>query len=261
MASLNVEEKSELLPSSPNPLKALDLLEGLAQCPGGAGVSELAEMTKLSKSSAYRILAALVERQYVVKDKVTKQYRLGFRLLSLSSTILDSIEIKHLARNELRAISEATGETVHLLCLDGTEAIYIDKIDTPNTIGLKSQIGKRIPLYCTGGGKAILAYEPPSFIQSYLGKTPLLPRTRNTLTTPAALLEELKRIRSQGYALDNEEHNSNITCIAVPLISRSGDVVASISVSAPTYRFPLERALSYRDLLLTCARNISDCIP
>lgn len=247
--------------ASPNPLKALDILEGLATCSNGASVSELSLITGLSKSSVYRILTALAERQYVIKDDTTKIYRLGFRLLSLSSAILDSIEIKHVARSELRRISEASGETVHLLCLDGLEAVYIDKVDTPNAIGLKSQIGKRIPLYCTGGGKAILAYKPFDFIQLYIGRTPLVACTPKTLTTPDSLMAELDNIRKNGYALDDEEHHTNITCIAVPVLTRHGDVVASISISAPSYRFSVERALTYKDLLISCTQNIAQRLP
>lgn len=258
---MNSPSVSEKETSASHPLKALDLLEGLAQRPNGAGISELAELTSLSKSSVHRILTALVERQYVVKDENTKIYRLGFRLLSLSGAILESLELKQVARSGMRQVAEACGETVHLLCLDGLDAVYIDKVDTPNAIGLKSQIGKRIPLYCTGGGKAILAYKSPAFVQSYIDKTPLLACTQHTLTTPQALLDELAQVRQQGYALDREEHHSNITCIAAPLFSRSGEVAASISISAPSYRFPLERALSYRELLLSCAQSISQQLP
>ena len=243
--------------AAPNPLKALDILEGLAQGPKGAGVSELAEMTQLSKSSVYRILMALVQRQYVVKDDHAKVYQLGFRPLSLASAVLDSLEIKHIARSELRHISDATGETVHLMCLDGMEAVYVDKIETPNPIGLKSQIGKRLPLYCTSGGKALLAHNSEQFIQHYMGSTQLIQCTPKTLTTPQALMEELERIRRQGYALDDEEHHINITCIAVPILNHRQEIQASISIAAPSYRFSVQQALKYKDLLMASAQSIA----
>lgn len=254
---LNADEASSLSPSAPNPLKALDILEGLAQCPKGAGVSELAEMTNLSKSSVHRILMALTQRQYVVKDEHAKVYRLGFRPLLLASAVLDNIEIKHVARGELRKAADVSGETVHLICRDGYEGVYVDKVDTKDSIGLKSQIGKTIPLYCTGGGKAILAHMNNEFLQSYIGRTPLLPCTPNTITTPEGLMNELSKIRRDGFALDNGEHHIDIICISVPLLNREGEVVASMSISAPSYRFPVERALSYQGLLRQCAESIS----
>ena len=248
---------AESQPTAPNPLKALDILEALAQCPKGAGVSELAEITQLSKSSVYRILMALTQRQYVVKDDHAKVYRLGFRPLSLASAVLDALEIKHIARSELRRISDATGETVHLMCLDGMEAVYVDKIETPNPIGLKSQIGKRLPLYCTSGGKALLAHMSDQFIQNYMGSISLTPCTPKTLTTPQALMKELARIRCQGYALDNEEHHTNITCVAVPILNHEGEVQASISIAAPSYRFDLNKAICCKDLLIASAQSIA----
>ena len=242
--------------STTNPLKALDILEALSQCPKGAGVTELADITGLSKSSVHRILMALVERRYVEKNEITKQYRLGFRPLTLASAVLDSLEIKHIARNELKKISNITGETVHLMCIDGLEALYVDKIDTPDPVGLKSQIGKRLPLYCTGGGKAMLAFKGDAFIQNYIKSVSFVKYTPATLTSPQEILSELEHIREVGYAIDNEEHHTNIHCIAVPLVKNTHEVVASISISAPAYRFPIQQAIQYKDLLIDSAKNI-----
>lgn len=228
-----------------NPLKALDILEGLSHFPSGASLAELCECTELNKSSAYRILCALTERKYVIRDDVSKTYKLSFKILSLSSAVLDSIEIKKLARTQLRTLSEISGETVHLLCRDGNEGLYIDKIDTPNTIGLKSQVGKRIPLYCTGGGKVLLAFADTDFRIKYLETTHLTAHTKNTITDPEILMAELEKIRKQGYALDDQEHHDNITCVSVPVFSRNGEIEASISISAPSYRFSTDLALSY----------------
>lgn len=247
--------------SAAHPLKALDILEALAQCPNGAGVSELAEISRLSKSSVHRILAALTQRQYVIKDDVAKIYRLGFRPLTLASAVLEALEIKPIARGELRRIANASGETVHLICLDGYDGVYVDKIDTPNPIGLKSQIGKRIPLYCTGGGKALLAHASERFIRQYMEQTQLIPFTPHTITAPDALLAELAQIRRQGFALDNEEHHTTITCISVPLLNHQQEPMASISISAPSYRFNRECALQFKNLLLESAQRVTMQLP
>ena len=243
--------------SENHPLKAIDLLEALAQTPENMGVSQLSESTGLSKSTVHRILGALVDRQYVIKDEATKQYRLGFKVLSLSANVLDSIEIKRLTRDEMLKLAKLTEETVHLICLDGGEGVYIDKIDTPNSIGLMSRIGKRLPLYCTSGGKALLSYQSPEWIDAYLRNTPFQKHTANTITDPEALRQELAQVRKQGFALDQEEHHENITCIAVPILKRGDQALASISLAAPSYRFSIQRALMYKDTMLEMAREIS----
>lgn len=240
-----------------HPLKALDILEGLASCTSDVSVSELAEITNLSVSTVYRLLMELTERQYVIRDERTKTYRLGLGVLTLASAVLDKLEIKHIARSALRTLADITGETIHLFCPDGMEAVYIDKIDTPNPIGLKSQIGKRLPLYCTAGGKAILAHKGDAFIKTYIDTIPMHPFTEKTIQKPQQLFEELKRIQQNGYAVDNEEHHSNITCIAAPLLNKDGTPVGSISISGPSYRFPLQKALEYKDALIECSKSIS----
>lgn len=244
-----------------NPLKALDILEGLSRFPSGATLAELCECTDLNKSSAYRILGALTERKYVIRDDASKTYKLSFKILSLSSAVLDSIEIKKLARTQLLTLSELTGETIHLLCRDGNEGLYIDKIDTPNTIGLKSQVGKRIPLYCTGGGKVLLAFAPTGFRISYMDTITLERHTENTITDKEVLMAELEKVRKQGYAIDDQEHHDNITCVSVPVFSKRGEIEASISISAPTYRFSLELAQSYIPAMKKQAALITQNMP
>lgn len=244
-----------------HPLKALDIMEALSLSQQAMGISELSTMTGLSKSTLHRVLAALVERQYVIKNEASKQYRLGLKVLSLSASILDSLEIKKLAREEMVRLADLTGETVHLICLDGSEGVYVDKVDTKNSVGLMSRVGKRIPLYCTSGGKALLAYQLTDWTNRYLDTVPLLTHTKNTITHRNALLCELEQIRSQSFSLDREEHHENITCIAVPILSgQSGEVMAAISVAAPSYRFSLEQALSYRDEMLAASHRISSMI-
>ena len=171
---------------------------------------------------------------------------------------LDTIEIKKIARNYLKEISGITNETIHLLCKEGTEAIYIDKIDTPNTIGLKSQIGRHIPLYCTSGGKVLLAYSNVEYKLRFFSDVSLIQFTENTITQKDKLLAELERIKENGYALDDEEHHDNITCVAVPIFNVNGDVEYSVSVAAPSYRFSKTMAMSYVPALKKCAQQISE---
>lgn len=244
--------------NSTHPLKDIDILEGLASFPGGATLSRICESTELNKSTALRLLKALTDRGYVIRDEATKMYRLSYKVLALSSAVLDTIEIKKIARNYLKEISGITNETIHLLCKEGTEAIYIDKIDTPNTIGLKSQIGRHIPLYCTSGGKVLLAYSNVEYKLRFFSDVSLIQFTENTITQKDKLLAELERIKENGYALDDEEHHDNITCVAVPIFNVNGDVEYSVSVAAPSYRFSKTMAMSYVPALKKCAQQISE---
>lgn len=240
-----------------HPLKDIDILEGLVGFPNGATLSAVCDVTHLNKSTALRLLKALTNRGYVIRDDNTKTYKLSYKILSLFSAVLDSIEIKKIARNSLKEISNLTRETVHLLCKEGNEAIYIDKIDTPNTVGLKSQIGRRIPLYCTSGGKVLLAYSPLAYRMQFLEDVPLVKFTDNTISEKEKLVEELEKVRTLGFAIDNEEHHDNITCVAVPIFNVDGSVDFSISIAAPTYRFSLSLAESFVPAMKKCAKSIS----
>ncbi len=244
-----------------NPLKAIDILEGLAQNPSGLVLHELAAITKLNKSTVYRITNSLIERHYVIRDETTKKYRLTFKILGIGSSILDTIEIAKMAKPYLRKLADISQETVHLICRDGYEAIYLDKIDTPNTIGLKSQIGKRIPLYCTGGGKTLLAYSEAEFKISFFEKTKLEAFTSNTITSKDKLLLELEQIKENGFALDDQEHHDNITCIAVPILNKQGKIEASISIAAPTYRFSTDLAKTFIPSMKKNAELIAQNLP
>ncbi len=244
-----------------NPLKPLDILEGLSQFPAGATLSEICSVTNLNKSSTYRILNALIDKDYVSRNDSTKTYKLTYKILSISSAVLDTIEIKKIARTQLLKLSEITGETIHLISKDGYEGLYIDKIDTPNTIGLKSQVGKHIPLYCTSGGKVLLAYSSPAFVQRYLDTVELERWTAKTITDKLKLIEELEIIKQQGYAVDDEEHHDDITCISVPIFNKDKSVEASISIAAPSFRFSLDLAKSFMPAMKRYADEITQNMP
>ncbi|WP_026702082.1 IclR family transcriptional regulator [Salibacterium aidingense] len=219
-------------------LKALQILETLSDSgKEGMGITDLATKSGLTKSTAHRIVNALVEAGYLVRKDATKTYTLGFRILHVTASLMDSLEIKEVARPYLNRLWEESKETVHLVQLDGLQAVYIDKIDTPHTIGLLSKVGKRLMLHSTATGKIFLAYMSPEERQKIYTEAGLPQRTPHTLCSIPALEEELDNIKNKGYAIDRMENKEGIYCIAGPIFSENGQVINSFSISGPSFRF------------------------
>ncbi|ABY95602.1 MULTISPECIES: IclR family transcriptional regulator [Thermoanaerobacter] len=221
--------------------RALKILEVLGKNPNGLGVTELAREVDLPKSTVYRLLSTLAKWGYVEQEKENEKYKLGLKIIELSSNILNNLELREVARQYLEELMEFANEVVHLCVLRDGEIVYIDKVESHNTIQMYSQIGKRAPVHCTAVGKAILAFLPQEEAISIL-KTKGLPRkTPNTITSLEEMLKHLEEIRRLGYAIDNVEHEEGIRCVAAPIFDYTGQVVASVSISGPEYRVTWEK--------------------
>ena len=140
------------------------------------------------------------------------------------------------AQPYLDELREMVGETTNLVVLDGNEVVYIAQSESTKLLKLFTQLGAKVPFYCTGGGKAILAYQPKKVQDMVLSNTNFIKYTTNTLSDMEQLKKEFDIIRKQGYAIDNEEREDGVTCIAAPVFDCYGEAVASVSVSGPTYR-------------------------
>ena len=238
-------------------LKAILILEAMSQSNDYVGIHDICAYTGYSQSTVHRLLGELVQCGYVEKNTSIKKYKIGMETAILASRFMNSNGIVSAARDELQRLNRSTSETVHLLSVTEYEVIYLDKIDTKYSLGLMSAVGKKNPLYCTAGGKAIAAFRDPAWIREYLAKVPLSPFTQNTLVTEEAFLQELSTIRRQGYAIDDREHHDDIICIGAPVFDYTGQAVASISVSAPSARFSLENARSIAPMVMECTRSVS----
>ena len=237
-------------------LMALQVLNALSHAASPASITELAEVTGLSASTIHRILQELVETGYARKNE-ERRYALGFEAMAFGMRMKTSDFLVKAAQDEMRRLNDLSRETVHLISLDNYQGIYIAKLDAQNQVGLRSQIGWNLPLYCTGGGKAILANQTNEWIQTYLMNEPRKRFTDYTYTEAAALTRELDRIREQGYALDNREHHTDIICVAAPVFTAEGKALCSISVSAPDYRFPLEKAVGLSGEVIASAAAVT----
>ncbi len=239
-------------------MKALQLLVALADCEGEISLADLSAITGIPPSSAHRILQEMQHCGFVLKDEEQKRYRVGFEARLLAMQLQKTNFLYEAAKNEMNRLNDLSLETIHLIGEEDMEAVYLDKRGAKNSVGLHSAVGKRVPLHCTSGGKALLAWKSEVWLAEYLSKGLLECFTSKTITNEVALRRELEVIRIQGYALDNHEHHSDVVCIAAPIFDVNNSVVAAISIAAPDYRFPLEKALSYSEELLHSAARITE---
>ena len=216
--------------------KALALLDALACTSRNTGVTELARMVGVPKSTAFRLLAFLAQSGLV--ERQGTDYRLGRRLFELGSLVAEfkPRSIRDSALPYLEDLYELTHETVHLGILDGTDVLYLEKIYGHEAVMSPSRVGGRLPAHCVGLGKAMLAYSPSETLDAVI-TTGLPPLTPYSIIYAQLLREALKEIRQQGVAFDREEAKLGLTCVAAPVLGANGYAVAAVSVSGPTYRF------------------------
>ncbi|OLT20941.1 hypothetical protein BJF81_03535 [Ornithinimicrobium sp. CNJ-824] len=217
--------------------RTLAILEALAGHPGTLGVTEVARATGLPTGTVHRLLAALARRGWVRQDP-DRRYGLGPSALLLGDAA--SRELSVLAAPALRAAVEATGETANLAAFDGERMVYLAQSPSPHTLRIFAEVGRRVPVHSTAVGKVVLAGLPPEEAGRVLATVPLEARTPHTLTSAEALEEELERVRGQGYAVDDEEQELGVRCVAVPVDLHGGRM--ALSVSGPTERMTQEEA-------------------
>lgn len=239
--------------------RTITILEELAKFKNGCGVTTLANRIGLHKSTTHRLLTTLMHRGYVKKDWDTDNYKLGTKLLLLASAILDSLDLRLIARPYIQELSNRTSEVVHLAILDGEEAVYIDKVESGRnqSIRMYSQIGKRVPLHCTGVGKVLLSSMDFERVKTIVKESDMIKYTSNTIDNYKDLEVELRRIREQGHGFDEIEHEEGIRCIAAPILDRYGNVIASISIAGPTIYVTKERLPELIDEISKTAKDIS----
>lgn len=236
-------------------IKASRILDILSSTDKPLTLNQIAVDTELTNSTALKILDTLQLIGYVQKDEDTKRYSLGPAIIKYAYKAINHLEIKHLAEPHLKKLHDITKETIHLGIQSDNHIIYVLKIESTNPIKLYSQIGKSIPLYCSAMGKAILADQTDSQIDSYLQNNKLLKFTENTITSKKAFLNEIRRIREQGYAFDNCEHEEDVFCVGSS-ISVNGKNFGAFSVSVPKYRLTNQFLEEIINAVLECRNQI-----
>ena len=220
------------------------------------GVREVATRLKVAKSSAHDLMSSLAKLGFLHKTE-DNRYRLGWRLVTLSETLLATTELRKEARPVLEDLAAQYQETIHLAVLDDTQAVYVDKLEGRQAVRVElTSLGARLYAHCSALGKVLLAYSEEQEVKRIV-QTAGLPRfTANTITDEEELLQNLAKIRKQGFAYDLEEILPDLCCVAAPIYEYSGHVIAAISMSIPAFRFRRSQ-MEFRDGVMRAAKKIS----
>lgn len=215
--------------------RVIDLLEVLADAPGEVSLTALAEAGGLPPSTVHRLMATLVRRGYA-RRLPSRRYVLGPRLIHLGERSASTLAV--LARPHLARLVDQIGETANLALLDGERVVYAAQVPSRHSVRMFTEVGRRVPLHCTGVGKVLLARQRPELARAVLEEAGLPARTARTITDLESLLADLPRIAEQGFAVDDGEQEAGVRCLAVPI--PGGAVEAALSVSGPEGRLPVE---------------------
>ena len=220
--------------------KALEVLDRVAAFGRPVRFSELLEGSPFPKATLYRLIQTLTKQGMLAHEPGRGTYALGIRLVRLAHAAWRQSSLAPVARPHVEALARDVGETVHLAQLDFGQVLYVDKRNAREPVEMYSQAGKVGPAYCTGVGKAMLAFLPEAELKQALAQQSFHCFTPNTLASEPALRAELEAIRACGYAFDREEHEPGIICVALPILSAGGRVLGALSVTSTTGRTSLK---------------------
>ncbi len=240
--------------------RGLRLLSVLAAAGKPAGLSELTQLTGFSKPTVHRLARALVELGYLEQSPPpSSHYSLRPKVLELGYSYLASLQVRELARPLMRSLSEQFGENVTLSMLDGSEVVYVERLEArPTGLFFKTSVGSRMPVYCSSMGKAILAWLPDGHRARVIGGCRFERYTEFTITDRETLEKELETVRQRGYSINDEEMELGVRSVGAPIFGDRGLPIGAINVSVPSVRLTrqmLEEEIA--PVLVKCAMEIS----
>ncbi len=218
--------------------KALELLNVFSFRERRLSLTDLATRTGIPRATAFRLLSTLEQSGFVAK--VGAGYQLGIKCLVLGTVVAADLDVREKAYPHLVALRDATRETTHVAVLHEWQVVYLERVPSPQPVGfMQSHAGAILPAYCTALGKSLLAHRPEAEVEAWAAAQTFRPLTPSTITSARQLIEDLRLTRDRGYAVDEQEHELGVRCIAAPIWNHRGDVVAAISVAGPEYRMPV----------------------
>ena len=238
--------------------RTFQIMETLAESPKGLGLLEVSKGVGLHKSTTHRLLSCLIQMGYATQDSMTGAYKLTFKLFELSSRLVEGTDLLSACKPHLDRLSALSEEAVHLVIPSDTNIVYIYKVDAANksAVRMSSRVGLSIPMYCTGCGKAILAWLSQAEVAQVWKRSSIRTLTPHTIVQLEELETQLSEIRQQGFAVDNEENEMGVRCLAVPILDFNRRPVGAFSISAPVSRMDEERMEAIRELAVTAQRDI-----
>ncbi|RKS87793.1 IclR family transcriptional regulator [Orbus hercynius] len=222
---------------------------------GGSTYTQIYQGLSLPQSSTSTLLASLIANGLLRQNE--GRYFLGLMFYEFGNKSVEQFNIRELAIEPLTQLRDKTQLACHLGILDGNSAIYLAKVDSPNAILVKSWLGKRLSLHCSGLGKVLLAWLPDEQIDQLLPDEDLPAHTQTTITTRSSFKAELKKVRENGWAFDNGEDFEGITCIAVPVFDHNGKVIAAISTSGVVFQMPKDKICDFAKYAIEAATKLS----
>lgn len=237
--------------------KSLSVLELLLRQDSDMNITEMSEKLGFYPSTTHRILDTLKYWGYVEQDSHTQKYQLGLKALELGMTKLHKMDLVKEATPYLEELVNQYNETVHLGALEKKDVMYLAKKESSQTIRMISYVGKRAPLHCTALGKVLLAYLPEEERRNILKEKQLPRLTEKTITDKKELEKNLEQIKKQGFALDNEENEKDVCCMAVPIRNYQGTVIAALSISRPSFRMYKNKQKDLERTLIEISEKIS----
>jgi len=221
-------------------LKAFAIMEELDRG-GDLSLAEVSERLAMDKGTAFRLLGTMKEAGYVTQNPESKRYSNSLKLFAMGNRVADHSGFRQIARPFLEELAAKSGETANLSLRIGNDMVFVDKVETKETIKAGLSVGITVPMYCTGMGKAVLAFMKEEEAEAIIDGFQFQPYTEATVTTKEQLKAKLEEVRKQGYCLDVEEYVESLICFAAPLFDYHGNPIGAISVSSPKYRYNPDR--------------------
>ena len=245
--------------------RALRIIEFLAENPTGAGITEISKSLGLSKGTVHRLISTLKERDFAYQSSNTELYRLSYKILYLYNCISNNIDMFKVSRPIIRKFADKVDATVHLATLDEKRSniVYIDRIEPMNSqkpFVMSSRVGKKAPCYCTAAGKILLSQYSDDEIRDIMKGEEYKTYTDKTIKNIDEFLEEIHKVRKQGYALDENEYEHGIICIYIPIYNSNGKIDFAMSVTGLILYTKVEELINLKDQLDEVSRKVSNAI-
>ena len=245
--------------------RALRIIEFLAENPTGAGITEISKSLGLSKGTVHRLISTLKERDFAYQSSNTELYRLSYKILYLYNCISNNIDMFKVSRPIIRKFADKVDATVHLATLDEKRSniVYIDRIEPMNSqkpFVMSSRVGKKAPCYCTAAGKILLSQYSDDEIRDIMKGEEYKTYTDKTIKNIDEFLEEIHKVRKQGYALDENEYDHGIICISIPIYNSNDKIDFAMSVTGLILYTKAEELINLKDQLDEVSRKVSNAL-